>query len=141
MKTWPSGAMIRFPFSCRFVQLGGPERPAISRAQATKQARGDIQSVVSDVPRLLPSRSDDTMVAVGFNPRSMTPTSRSSRSDDPKPWRTGTVHFPLSKSNLPSVIAPIQWQRAHHRTKTFQEEYRELLKPYEIEFDERRLWG
>ena len=30
--------------------------------------------------------------------------------------------------------------RDHHRKKTFQEEYIELLKENEIEFDERYLW-
>ncbi len=51
------------------------------------------------------------------------------------------MHFPLSKSNLPPVIAHIQRQREHHRAKTFQEEYRELLKLHAIEFDERYVCG
>jgi hypothetical protein len=35
----------------------------------------------------------------------------------------------------------IQRQREHHRTMSFQEEYRELLKRHGIEFDERYAWG
>ena len=31
-------------------------------------------------------------------------------------------------------------QEEHHRTKTFQEEYRELLRKYHVEFDERYVW-
>jgi hypothetical protein len=31
-------------------------------------------------------------------------------------------------------------QEAHHRIKTFQEEYRELLRKYDVEFDERYVW-
>ena len=34
----------------------------------------------------------------------------------------------------------IRNQREHHRKKTFQEEYIELLKEYGIEFDEKYLW-
>jgi hypothetical protein len=32
-------------------------------------------------------------------------------------------------------------QRAHHQKKTFQEEYRELLKKHDVDYDERYLWG
>jgi len=39
------------------------------------------------------------------------------------------------------IIANIQGKREHHRRKSFQEEYRELLKRHEIEFDERYAWG
>jgi hypothetical protein len=39
------------------------------------------------------------------------------------------------------VIAYIQNQREHHPKKTFQEEYLELLKKYEVDYDERYLWG
>ncbi|MGO8746612.1 MAG: IS200/IS605 family transposase [Thermoguttaceae bacterium] len=56
-------------------------------------------------------------------------------------WQDGYCAFTVSKSNLPSVIAYIQGQREHHRTMTFQEEYRELLKRHEVEFDERYVWG
>ena len=34
----------------------------------------------------------------------------------------------------------IDTQEELHRTKTFQEEYRELLRKYHIEFDERYVW-
>jgi hypothetical protein len=49
--------------------------------------------------------------------------------------------FTVSKSNVPSVIDYIQGQREHHRTKTFQEEYRDLLKRHDIDSDERYAWG
>ncbi|MGA2033704.1 MAG: IS200/IS605 family transposase [Thermoguttaceae bacterium] len=56
-------------------------------------------------------------------------------------WQDGYGAFTVSTSNLPSVIDYIQGQREHHRAKTFQEEYRELLRRHEIEFDERYVWG
>jgi REP element-mobilizing transposase RayT len=56
-------------------------------------------------------------------------------------WQDGYGAFTVSRSNLPSVIAYIQGQQEHHRTKTFQEEYLELLKRHGIDYDERYLWG
>ncbi|MGA2658902.1 MAG: hypothetical protein ABSH34_15475 [Verrucomicrobiota bacterium] len=34
----------------------------------------------------------------------------------------------------------IERQEQHHRTQTFQEEYRNLLQKYHVEFDERYVW-
>ena len=31
-------------------------------------------------------------------------------------------------------------QEHHHQTESFQDEFRRLLKKYEIEFDERYVW-
>ena len=56
-------------------------------------------------------------------------------------WQDGYSAFTVSKSEVPSVIEYIRGQREHHRTKSFQEEYRELLKRHGIEFDERYIWG
>jgi REP element-mobilizing transposase RayT len=42
-------------------------------------------------------------------------------------WQDGYGAFTVSKSNIPEVIKYIQNQRAHHRQKTFQEEYLEFL--------------
>ena len=55
-------------------------------------------------------------------------------------WQDGYGAFSVSKSNLPDVIVYIRNQREHHRKKTFQEEYREFLHKYHIEFDERYVW-
>jgi putative transposase len=56
-------------------------------------------------------------------------------------WQDGYGVFAVSKSNVPSVSEYIQGQREHHRAKSFQEKYRELLKRHEIEFDERYISG
>jgi putative transposase len=56
-------------------------------------------------------------------------------------WQDGYGAFTVSKSNVPSLGEYIQKQREHHRTKSFQEEYRALLKRHEIEFDEGYVWG
>ena len=56
-------------------------------------------------------------------------------------WQDGYGAFTVSKSNLGPVIRYIQNQREHHRKKSFQEEYLELLQKHGIEYDERYLWG
>lgn len=56
-------------------------------------------------------------------------------------WQDGYGAFTVSKSNVPSVSEYLQGQRQHHRTKSFQEEYRALLERHEIEYDERYIWG
>jgi putative transposase len=56
-------------------------------------------------------------------------------------WQDGYGAFTVSKSQMPQIIRYIQNQREHHRKKTFQDEYLELLKRHEIQYDERYLWG
>lgn len=56
-------------------------------------------------------------------------------------WQDGYAAFTVSKSNIPQLIKYIQNQRAHHRKKTFQEEYLEFLDANGIDYDERYLWG
>jgi len=56
-------------------------------------------------------------------------------------WQDGYGAFTVSKSNIPEAIKYIKNQREHHRKKTFQEEYLDLLRKHEIEYEERFLWG
>jgi REP element-mobilizing transposase RayT len=55
-------------------------------------------------------------------------------------WQDGYGAFTVSKSQIAEVIKYIQNQREHHRKKTFQEEYLELLQKHGIDYDERYLW-
>ena len=55
-------------------------------------------------------------------------------------WQDGYGAFTVSKSAVPDVAAYIENQREHHRTMTFQDEYRLLLVRHGIEFDEAYLW-
>ena len=43
----------------------------------------------------------------------------------------------MSQSQLDAVLAYVEAQHEHHHTRTFQEEYRELLRRHGLEFDER----
>jgi REP element-mobilizing transposase RayT len=55
-------------------------------------------------------------------------------------WQTGYGAFTVSVSQLPTVKKYIQNQESHHSSKTFQNEFRALLKRHEIEYDERYVW-
>jgi putative transposase len=56
-------------------------------------------------------------------------------------WQNGYGAFSVSQSNLAEVVRYIETQEEHHRRVTFQEEYREFMKKYEIDYDERYVWG
>jgi len=43
-------------------------------------------------------------------------------------WQRGYAAFSVSPSQLDSVLEYVNKQQEHHRTRTFQEEYRELLR-------------
>ena|ERR1041385_567052 len=55
-------------------------------------------------------------------------------------WQEGYGAFTVSSSNCDPVIKYILNQEEHHRVKTFQEEYLELLQKAGIEYDPRYLW-
>ena len=55
-------------------------------------------------------------------------------------WQRGYGAFSVSPSQVEAVLQYIDAQREHHRTRTFQEEYRELLRKHGIDFDERYVW-
>jgi REP-associated tyrosine transposase len=55
-------------------------------------------------------------------------------------WQRGYAAFSISPSQLTPVLQYVQRQEEHHRTRTFQEEYRKLLHNHGIEFDEQYVW-
>jgi REP-associated tyrosine transposase len=55
-------------------------------------------------------------------------------------WLSGYGAFSVSQSNLESVRNYILNQREHHKHQSFQDEFREWLRRYEIEWDERYVW-
>jgi len=54
-------------------------------------------------------------------------------------WQDGYGAFAVSKSKLAFVVSYIKNQQRHHHQRTFQEEYLELLRKHEVDFDERYL--
>jgi len=55
-------------------------------------------------------------------------------------WQNGYGIFSIGFSQIESVKQYIAGQEEHHRKISFQDELRQLLKRYEIEFDERYAW-
>ena len=55
-------------------------------------------------------------------------------------WQRGYGAFSVSPTQVDAVLQYIEAQREHHRTRTFQEEYRELLRRHGVDFDERYVW-
>jgi REP element-mobilizing transposase RayT len=55
-------------------------------------------------------------------------------------WQNGYGAFSIGESQLVNLKGYIARQREHHRVKTFQEEFREFLTRYQIQYDERYVW-
>jgi putative transposase len=55
-------------------------------------------------------------------------------------WQSGYLGLTVSPSQIERVRKYILNQEKHHRRKTFQEEYLELLQLSGVEYDERYLW-
>ena len=55
-------------------------------------------------------------------------------------WQSGYLGLTISPSQVERVKRYILNQENHHRRKSFQDEYLELLKLGGIEYDERYLW-
>jgi putative transposase len=55
-------------------------------------------------------------------------------------WQRGYGAFSVGPSDLNALLHYIDTQEEHHKTRTFQDEYRAFLKKYGIEYDERYVW-
>jgi putative transposase len=55
-------------------------------------------------------------------------------------WQSGYGAFSISPSHVPALMRYIENQEEHHKTETFQDEFRRLLRKYGIEYDERYVW-
>ncbi len=55
-------------------------------------------------------------------------------------WQEGYGAFSYSKSHVDSVVKYILNQEAHHKVKTFKDEYLDFLKKFEVEYDEKYLF-
>jgi putative transposase len=55
-------------------------------------------------------------------------------------WQGGYADFSVSQSNLEPVKQYIANQEKHHRTMSFQDELRALLRKHGLEWDEKYVW-
>jgi REP element-mobilizing transposase RayT len=54
-------------------------------------------------------------------------------------WQAGYGAFSFSHSQIDNVVKYIMNQEQHHKKKTFKEEYIQILKKYDINFDEKYI--
>lgn len=55
-------------------------------------------------------------------------------------WQDGYGAFSYGKSQVDNVYKYIANQEMHHKRRTFRDEYTELLKKFEVEYDEKYLF-
>lgn len=55
-------------------------------------------------------------------------------------WQEGYGAFSYCKSDVPKVIQYIKNQEEHHKKKNFIDEYKDLPREFEIEYDERFIF-
>lgn len=55
-------------------------------------------------------------------------------------WQEGYGAFSYSRSHVKGVTDYVFNQERHHKKKTFLEEYHQMLKKFEVEFDERCIF-
>ena|ERR1017187_3674496 len=55
-------------------------------------------------------------------------------------WQAGYGAFSVSQSQIDQVQRYIERQEEHHRTRSFQDEFRVFLKRHGMDYDERYLW-
>jgi REP element-mobilizing transposase RayT len=55
-------------------------------------------------------------------------------------WQEGYGAFSIGASQLEAVRRYLALQEKHHQRRSFQDEFREFLRKYEVEYDERYVW-
>lgn len=55
-------------------------------------------------------------------------------------WQGGYGAFSIGQSQVDQVKGYIARQPEHHQRESFQEEFRKILRRYEVEHDERYVW-
>jgi len=55
-------------------------------------------------------------------------------------WQRGYGGFSISQSNIDIVKKYIDNQEEHHKKVTFKDEFRMLLKKYNVSYDEKYVW-
>lgn len=55
-------------------------------------------------------------------------------------WQEGYGAFSYSKSQIPAVAKYIENQQLHHKKKTFIDEYKKMLKDFDILYDDRYIF-
>ena len=55
-------------------------------------------------------------------------------------WQDGYGAFSVNPTGVSAVHKYIANQRQHHASRSFQQEYRGIMKKYKVDYDERYVW-
>ena len=125
-----------------------------------KEIQSEVFSYISGVVTnrkhksiIINGMSDHIHILIGLNPNDKisdlvgTIKKSSSTFINEKDWFRGKFHwqdgygaFSYGKFQLDNVYNYVKNQEIHHKKSTFREEYIELLKRFEIEYDEKYLF-
>jgi putative transposase len=56
-------------------------------------------------------------------------------------WQDGYGAFTIGQSQVEAVEQYIARQKERHKKQTFEEEFKMLLKKYQVPYDERYIWS
>ncbi|MCK5715913.1 MAG: transposase, partial [Thiomargarita sp.] len=56
-------------------------------------------------------------------------------------WQAGYGAFSLGESQLNKLINYIDKQHEHHKTHSFKDEFLDILKKYDIDYDKKYIWN
>jgi REP element-mobilizing transposase RayT len=113
---------------------------------------GGIVRHINGVPHAVGGTGDHVHLSVGLKaPHCLADIMREIKSESSRwirqelrlagfTWQEGYGAFTFAAKDLEPVRAYVLNQEEHHRTKTFQEEYVELLRRGMVEYDDRYLW-
>lgn len=96
---------------------------------------------MSDHVHVLASLSSDASVAQALNLLKSNSSKWMREHDGAFGWQQGYAAFSVSTSALSSVTDYIENQAAHHKKRTFEEEYLGLLKKHGVAYDPRWVFG
>lgn len=108
-----------------------------------RERRGDLIAAggVADHVHLLVRLAADRAVSdVVRDVKAVSSGWRHERGDTAFWWQTGYGAFTVSESGVGPVSRYIARQPERHKTQSFRDEYLELLRRHEVEFDERYVW-
>lgn len=55
-------------------------------------------------------------------------------------WQKGYGAFSIGQSQVEAVSRYIANQKEHHKAQSYEDEFRELCRKYDVDFDERYCW-
>ncbi len=55
-------------------------------------------------------------------------------------WQRGYGAFSIGQSQVPALSKYIRDQKIHHKSQSYQDEFRALCSRYDVEIDERYCW-